>query len=161
MAAQYRLDIGTTPFVLKSLPGRRIDDAVIAQDAGRTEPLAPYTLMAKISATSLWVPWTDITAVDGSAIPRGIFAPGELGGEEILAADIVAGDVTDVPIITFGIEFDEDRLVIENSLTLETEILTSDATAVYAIETARDILAKTSLFPRKTNCNSRPENEPV
>lgn len=157
MGVQNRLDIDTRPFILEELPVcKRIDRAVIAQDAGRVEDLLSRTLMAKIAATGKWVPFTDETAVDGTAKPAGIYDPeGELG--DIATADIVAGDVTDVPIIIFGALFDDSKLVIENSKTLDTVIA---ATTVQA-ETVADALRKISLIPQSTISGSLPENPAV
>jgi hypothetical protein len=153
MAVQVRGDLDTRNFVLHTYPGRREDQATLLQDAGRATVLAPNTLMAKVSASQKWVPFTDETAVDGSAIPQGIFV-----GDEIAAADLVAGDVVDQPIITFGIDFDEALLVIENSKTLDTVIATSNAAAVYSKKTVRDYLVDKTLIPRDTITISEQEN---
>ena len=153
MTVQSQLDINTTPFVLFSNMSSRKDNAVLLQDAGRgIVDLAPFTLLAQISASEKWVPWTDIAAVDGSAIPSGIFLPSDIQGA-ILAADIVAGDVEDVPILVFGAKFDEDKLVIENSLTLETVI----AAATVNNKTAREVLIEKSLIPVRTTTASLPQ----
>ena len=153
MTVQSQLDINTTPFVLFSNMSSRKDNAVLLQDAGRgIVDLAPYTLMAQISASEKWVPWTDIAAVDGAAIPSGIFLPSDIQGA-ILAADIVAGDVEDVPILVFGAKFDEDKLVMENSLTLETVL----AAATVNNKTAREVLIEKSLIPVRTTTASLPQ----
>jgi len=157
MGVQNRVDIDTRPFILESLPScKRIDKAVILTDAARTTPLLSRTLMAKIAATGKWVTYTDETAVDGTAKPAGIYDPeGSLG--DIPAADIVAGDITDVPIIIFGALFDDSKLVIENSLTLSTII----ATGTIQSETVSDALIKLSLIPQSTISGSLPENAAV
>jgi hypothetical protein len=149
MTVQVRGDLDTRNFVLFSYPSRRQDQATIAQDAGRSAVLAPYTLMAKVAASGKWVPFTDETATDGSAIPQGIYV-----GDEIAAADIVAGDVEDVPIITFGIDFDEDMLVIENSKTLAT-VITVGTTDLRAV---RDVLKEQTLIAKSTITISEQEN---
>ncbi len=153
MTAQARVDVNTTPFILYDYPASRRDNAVIAQDAGRAADLAPYTLMSQIAATGKWVPFTDETATNGTAIPRGIFVPSELQGA-IAQADIVAGDVVDVPIITFGAKFDEGKLVIENSKTLDTIIATTTVNA----KTVRQALEEQTLIPVNTRTASLPEN---
>lgn len=118
MAVQSRLNIDVTPFFLS---GSNIykDNETILQDAGRSEDLVTYTLMAQISATKKWVPFTDETATDGSAIAKGIYI-----GDDIPAADLVAGDVTSVPIVVGGsvATFAGDKLIIENSKTLDTVV---------------------------------------
>lgn len=102
------------------------DQETLLTDAGRVAALAPYTLMAKVLATGKWVPFTDETAIDGTAIPSGVYL-----GAEIAAATIVAGDVVDLPILVGGdsLVIDENFLVIENSKTLATIIATGTINA--------------------------------
>lgn len=154
MSVQASANINTRPFVLVELPiALRLDDAIIFQDAGRATPLTSKTLMAKIAATGKWVPFTDETAVDGTAIPAGVYDPeGALG--DIAAADIVAGDVVDVPILIFGARFDKDQLVIENSKTLATVI----GAATVQAKTVEDVLREKSLIAEDTISASSPEN---
>jgi hypothetical protein len=122
MAVETRLDITNYPFVLSGNALTR-EAEVIAQDAGRLTAMAKYTLMSQIPATRKWVPFTDETAVDGTEKPQGILMA------SLTAAQIVAGDVSDIPIYTGGdFTFDEDQLVIENSKTLNTVIGTEDMT---------------------------------
>lgn len=155
MSVQTNLDIDTTPFILLELPrASRVDNAVLLQDAGRTTPLAPYTLMAQIAASGKWVPWTSATATNGAAIPAGIFLPSDIQGE-ITAAQLVAGDVKDVSILTFGAQFDKAKLVIENSLTLATVVNPSDATNKYMVKTCQQILLEKSLIPVTAYCYSK------
>lgn len=122
MAMQNKLDISTRPFILHSYPANR-RKVTIKQNTERTTVLAPYTVLARIAATGLYVPLTDVEAVDGSAIPAGIYI-----GEPITAAALVAGNVVDCPILTSGARFDEGQLVLENSLTLETVVKEATAT---------------------------------
>lgn len=115
----------------------------IEQDAVRATPLLKYTVMAQIVATKKWVPLTDVAAVDGSAIARGIYM-----GDDILAATLVAGDVVDVPIVVAGAAatFTTDMLVLENAYTLDTAV---DAGTIneHRIE---DDLARIGLFAEDT-----------
>ena len=150
MAIQASSNIDTTPFIVYEMSGHRVDKATLLKDTGRgTAVLAPYTLMSQIAATGKWVPFTSVTATDGSAIPSGIYM-----GAEIAAAAIIAADVVDLPIITFGVKFDEDKLVIENSLTLDTIYAT---TTIYA-KTVREILLEKSMIASTTNAISNYEN---
>ena len=153
MTVQSQLDINTTPFILFSNMSSRKDNAVLLTDAGRSGDIEPFTLMAQISASEKWVPWTDIAAVDGSAIPSGIFLPSDIQGA-ITEAEIKAGDVEDVPILVFGAKFDEDKLVMENSLTLETVL----AAATIHNKTAREVLFEKSLIPVRTTTASLPQS---
>jgi len=114
----------------------------LSQDAGRTTPLVFGTLMAKIAATDKWEPFTDETATDGTAIARGIFC-----GDDVTAAALVAGDVTDQPIYVGGcFTFDNQQLVIENSKLLTTVV---DAGAVTA-HTVQDDLESFGMFTELT-----------
>lgn len=149
MPAQVRQDNDTTGFVIYTHPAYREDDGTIDQDAGRSGDIVQYTLMGKVAATGSWVPFTDETAVDGSAATFGIYM-----GEDIAEADIIAGDIVDLPIVRFGMTFNEDLLVIENSKTLETVI---SAAAVNA-HTVRDALREQDLIPKETQSASRAEN---
>jgi len=149
MAVQNRANLDSTPFILYSYPGVREDDAVLLQDAGRATPLLQFTLMAKVAATGKWVPFTNEAAVDGTAIPQGIYL-----GDDIPAADIVAGDVVDLPIVIAGVRFDANKLVIENSKLLTTVITigTTDLRSVF------DHLVDQILIPENTINIARAEN---
>ena len=153
MGVQVSGNINTRPFILSELPvALRSDKSIILQDGGRATDLLSRTLMAKIAATGKWVPYTDIAATNGAGIPAGIYDPeGELG--DIPSADIVAGDVVDVPILIFGARFDENQLVIENSLTLATVI----ADGIQTI-TVRDALLEKSLIANDSISASSFEN---
>jgi len=132
MAVQVNSNITTVPFIRFSYPSTSRTNSIIAQDALRTTDLAPYTIMAKIAASQKWVPFTDETATDGSAIPQGIYI-----GSAIASADIVAGDVEDVEILESGAIYDINQVVIENSKTLDT-VITVGTTD---LKTVRDHLA--------------------
>lgn len=146
MAVQQTLNIDTTPFVLHDIAAYRIGDAVIKQDAGRDGDISQYTLMSKEAATQKWVPFSNEAAVDGTAIPQGIYM-----GDDIPEADIIAGDVLDNQILITGVIFDEEKLVIENLKTLDTVI---DAGAIQA-KTVRDHLRTLLLIPVKTISSSK------
>lgn len=153
MSVQVRQNLDTRPFITYSHDATRKDKEILLTDAGRTTDLLSRTLMAKIAATGKWVPFTDETAVDGSAIPQGIYDPEGVRGD-IASADIVAGDVEDIPIVIFGAFFDADRLVIENSKTLDTVI---GATTIHA-KTVEDALRERSLIAENQISVSNYEN---
>jgi len=123
MGVQTRADYTNMPFVLSGNALGK-DAQTFLQDAGRgAVALAKYTLCSIVSASGKWVPFTDETATDGTQIPAGIIMA------EISGAELVAGDVINVPVlIGNGISIDENQLVIENSKTLTTVITTSDLT---------------------------------
>jgi hypothetical protein len=113
MSVQERLDIANIPFLRDGNPVS-IDSAVVAQDAGRSADMVAKTVMAYDPAAEKWVPFTDETASDGTQFPKGILM------KTLATADIVAGDISNVPIWVGNAVVDEDQLVIENSLTLDT-----------------------------------------
>jgi hypothetical protein len=115
MAVQGGTNIANLPFILSGDSLMKESETVL-QDAGRgTADMVIYTLMAYNPTSKKWVPFTDETAVDGTQIPKGILM------RTLDAADIVAGDVLNVPIVVGGsITIDKNQLVIENSKTLDT-----------------------------------------
>lgn len=153
MSVQVRIDLDTTGFIFYSFPAFRADNATILQDGGRSGDIVAFTLMAQIAATGKWVPYSDETATDGTAIPAGIFVPSHIL-TVITEADIQAGDVEDVPILTFGAKFDQGKLVIENSKTLATII----ATGTVNSQTVEEALKKITLIPMASRTASLPEN---
>jgi hypothetical protein len=124
---------------------------VQSRDAGRTEDLKQYTLMSQEAVSGKWVPFTDGLATDGTAIPRGIYS-----GEDIPYAKIVAGDVSAFIVVGGGgiATFDKDKLIIENSKTLDTVI---DAGTVN-VHTVKDDLRRIGLFTQYTTDVTRYEN---
>ena len=150
MAVQSRLDNTTEKLILSGNTLVREAETLL-QDAGRAVPLATYTLMAQIAATKKWVPFTDETAVDGSAIAKGVFM-----GDAIAAADLVAGDVVDQPIITGGAAatIDSDLLVIENSKSLDTVV----GAATVEAHRVEDDLNEIGIFVEDTTAISDFEN---
>jgi hypothetical protein len=141
MANQVRNNLSTQPFILNGI-GAVEPDGVLLTDAGRSTPLARYTVMAKVAASQKWVPFTLETATNGSAIPQGIYM-----GDEVTAAALVAGDVVDAPILVgAGVFVDKNQLVIENSKTLDTVI--TDGTR--DLRTVKDHLATRGIFTEDT-----------
>jgi hypothetical protein len=149
MPVQARTDNSVVPFIRFGLGVSELD-AVIAQDEARVDPLVYGTLMAKVAASQQWVPFTDETAVDGSALPQGIYL-----GNDIAAADIAAGDVEDCAILVgSNVLIDVEQLVIENSKTLDTIIDTGTVEA----RTVKDQLAMRGIFCEDTVDISSYEN---
>ncbi|MCK5548304.1 MAG: head decoration protein [Thermoplasmata archaeon] len=149
MGVQTVGNVDTTQFILYDYPAIRKDDGVFLQDAGRVIPLEPFTLVAKIAATGKYVPYSDETAVDGTAIPAGIYI-----GDQILAADLVAGDVVDAPILLTGVRFADSKLVIESAKTLATIIAVGTINA----RTVEDELMRLQLIPENVIDISNFEN---
>lgn len=115
MAVQLVQQNESVPFWLRGDYDAK-DDLVILQDAGRTEPLLKYTVMAQIVATLKVVPLTSLVLTTGASIPFGIYL-----GEDIPAADLVAGDVNASEIAVLGepADFNIDKLVLENTLDID------------------------------------------
>lgn len=117
MALQTRLDVDLTPLIRAGQSAVE-QTAILFTDAGRSTPLVFGTLLAKIAATEKYEPFTDETATDGTALPSGIYI-----GPDIPAADIVAGDVLDIPVLVGnGVYIDENKVTIENSKLMSTVI---------------------------------------
>lgn len=141
MAVQISANLSNLAFILSGVSLIK-DSETLLQDAGRATPLAFGTLMAKVAASGKWVPLTDETAVDGTAVARGIYM-----GDAVAAADLVAGDVVGAPILVGGAcTIDAQQLVIENSKTLATVV---GATTVFA-HTVRDDLESFGIFVEDT-----------
>jgi hypothetical protein len=98
-----------------------------------------------ITANGKWVPF-DPANVDGSEVPQGIYV-----GADIAAADLVAGDVVDKPIIFHGIRFDADKLVFDDGVTTLDTQLSSGLTV-------REELAHLTMIALPTRTTSLPEN---
>jgi len=140
MSVQASGNFLNIPFVLDGCPYTD-HDAVIAQDAARATPLVKFTLMAKVAASQKWTPFISEIALDGTAIPQGIYT-----GDDIDAATLVAGDVTDLPILVGGALIDSGQLVIEAAKTLDT-VITDGARDLRSV---RDHLATRGIFTKET-----------
>lgn len=140
MSLQNSLNNNTVPFIRHGLAISEAD-AILLQDAGRSVPLLAGTVMAKVAATQKWVPFTNETAIDGTGVPLGI-----LMSDDVLAATLVAGDVTDVSILTgAGVLVDEGQVVIENAKTLATVILATTGIDNVFTQTVKDYLANVGI----------------
>ena len=148
MAVQVRLDNINVAFYLDDSALAELD-VTLLQDAGRSVPLACGTVMTKVAASQKWVPLTDLAAVDGTSIPLGIYV-----GNDIAAADLVAGDVTDITMIVGRTVLDVAQLVLENSLTFD-DIVTVGTTSLL---TVKDYLAMLGIYLETTTAISAFEN---
>ena len=113
---------------------------------GATDAALADFFTITVTANGDWVPF-DITAVDGSEIPLGIF----VGNFDITAAALVADDVEDNPIILNGIKFDKDKLIFDNGTTVLTDQLATG-------ETINNALMALQLIPELTRSESSAEN---
>ncbi len=109
-----------------------------------------FTLV--VVANLKWKPFNS-DGVLGEAYPKGIFDPGATVGS-ILAATLVAGDVTDMPILIAGARFDGDKLILENSGALTDIVLGTNLTV-------EEYLRQFGLVDEATIAGSIPENAAV
>lgn len=146
---QSRSDMSNVQFVRYTMPGYAEIKGIYLQDGARSIDLAPLTLLAKRASSQKWRAFVNEAATNGEAIPQGIYF-----GPTIPAADIVAGDIPNIPVLTAGIKFDEGLLVIENAKTLDTVITvgTND------LRTVRDYLRSYMLIAVPTLQHSGKEN---
>jgi hypothetical protein len=145
MAVQTRQNNTLNPFIIGGDPVAD-DDGILLTDGARTAVMANYTLLCRVPATRKWVPFTDETATDGTELPLGILMSGP-----VAAASLAAGDVTGQVILRTGARFDRGQLVIENSKTLNT-VIVSEKTTV------SDFLIQVGLVPEYTQNLSELEN---
>lgn len=114
----------------------------IAVTEGTTDFDAGDTFALTVAAVNKWRPLdpteSDYSAYSGFSVARGIYL-----GPDIIAADIVAGDIEDVHILTGGNTFvDVNQIILEGSLTIDS-VLPSG-------KTVRDALVEISIIPEGT-----------
>ena len=118
------------------------DNETLLTDAGRTDPLEPFTVLGKVAASGKWVPLTDLTATDGTGVARGIYL-----GDTVTAAALADADVTGAPVLVGGFcTVDSSLLVFENSLTAAS---VGGATTIGA-RTVEDDLRQIGVFLEST-----------
>lgn len=131
MAVQNRADLTTEPLILSDESDVR--NETIVQIEQRATDLLYGTVMAQIAATGLWTPFISVAGTDGSGVPRGIYL-----GDDIVAADLVAGNVVDVPILVGNARVNESLVVFDDD-TLDADTVVAPATV--EARTARAALA--------------------
>ncbi len=149
MAVQGRLDNTTEPLILSE--NSLVKNGTIAQDAQRATDLLKNTVMAQIAATGFWTPFNSVVGVDGSAIPRGIYL-----GEDIAAADIVAGDIEDCEILVGNATVNESLVVFDDD-TLNRDSVIGAAT-IHAMTAEAALAAHANIYLEETVAISQHEN---
>jgi len=109
---------------------------------GATAFEADDTFSLPVVADGDWVPY-NADNVLGAAYPQGIFDPGAEVGD-IAAADIVAADITDVPILVSSARFDSGLLVIEDSGAL-TDMVPDTGLTVEEYLRQRQLIAESTI----------------
>lgn len=115
MQVQTRIDVDNTPLIIGGNPKAK-ESEVVAQDAGHTSDLVYGTLMSYNPTSQKWTPFANEAATNGTQIPTGIILA------KVLEADIVAGDVENIPILVGDAVINKDLLTIENAKLLTTII---------------------------------------
>lgn len=146
MALESKVTLDSTGFILGG-SGNFKDDQTIQQDAGRgSADMLQNTVMVIDAADLKLKPMTVLTDVTSESNPVGLLMA------TIDAADIVAGDVTNQKLLVGGnIQVDEDKIVLENSLTLASLITVPTG----AQKTIRQALQDLGIFPTKAFTNGQ------
>lgn len=134
MAVQTRQDNVVKPFILSD--DSLVRNGNIKQNGSRTTDLLQFTVMAKNATTLEWVPFTLLNQTNGESVPRGIYM-----GDDIEAADLVAGAVEDVPILMGNATVDENQVIWDDD-TLSADSIVNPANI--EARTAREALAESS-----------------
>jgi hypothetical protein len=74
-----------------------VKNGIIIKDTGRTTVLKKYTVLSQIASSGKYTPFVALNATTGASVPCAIYL-----GDDIAAADLVSGDVEDLPILIGG-----------------------------------------------------------
>jgi hypothetical protein len=140
---QTEQNLDNTPFLLSGT-AIKTTSATIRQIDPHTEgDIKQFTVMSKNATTKKWEPFINEAAEDGTAIPQGIYV-----GADILQATVEAADVVNVEIVIGGnIMVAEEKLVLENSKTLDTIIVIGEVGSPQDERTVRDRLQSVGITP--------------
>lgn len=138
MAVSLSTTYNTSSLDLKDVTS--LQNQTIVQDAGRSTDLAQYTVLYQDPTTQKWSPLISLAGSDGSELPQGI-----LLNEDIAAADLVAGDVTGLDILTAG-RVNQDLIILENSLTVDDEIASQNKTVFQYLHSQGIFLQDTNII---------------
>ena len=151
MAVQTRLNNDTTPFILggQSL----IKKGVIAQNGARKTVLKKYTVLAQVASTGKYTPYVSGTTATGASVPSAIYL-----GDDIAAADLVAGDVGDLDILVGGgCLVDKNQVVYDGGTLSNSSVVIAIANAFWTM-TAEKCLGLFGIFQQDTIDISEIEN---
>jgi hypothetical protein len=165
MALQASQVNRTYPFILGGTALVKENETLL-QDASRTVILDQYTVMAQVAASRKWVPWTTVTATDGSAVPAGIL----MNDGGISAAALAADDVTGAVILVgTNVEVDAGQLVFDKGSTGQgtalalTTVFTGNAAGTgsatpYILLVAERLLNMIGIYPKTAFVAAKAEN---
>ena len=144
MNVQASLNIQNKPFIMS---GQAFSvEGTIVRDAGRTAILKKFTVLAKIASSGKYAPFVSLTTTTGASIPCAVYL-----GEDIPAADLVAGDVTDLPILIGGTaQVDTDQLIFDGGTLSLASVITGAAANPYFVTTAEDCLGMFGIYDANT-----------
>lgn len=152
MAVQTRLNNDTTPFILGGQSLKKV--GVIAQNGARTTTLKKYTVLAQIASTGKYTPYVSTSQTTGASVPCAIYL-----GDDIAAADLVAGDVTGVDILVGGgCLVDKNQIVFDDGILSNTTVVNGAAANPYFVVTAEKCLSLFGIFQQDTIDISEIEN---
>lgn len=140
MAVMNSQDNQNAPFILSG--ESLVITGTIAQNAQRAADLLQYTVMAYNATNQNWVPMTVLNDTAGMSMPRGIYL-----GDDIATADLVAGDITDCPILV------ADAIVARSMVVFDGGTLTAAS-----IVNPASINATSLEFALKETCNIKFED---
>ena len=145
MGVQASLNVQNKPFIMS---GQAFSvEGTIIQNSGRgTAILKKYTVLAKIASSGKYTPFVSLTTTTGASVPCAVYL-----GEDIPAADLVAGDVTDLPILIGGTaQVDTDQLVFDGGTLSLASVITGAAANPYFVTTAEDCLGMFGIYDANT-----------
>ena len=151
MAVQTRSNNDTTPFILagQSL----IKKGTIVKDAGRTTVLKKYTVLAQVASTGKYTPYVSASQITGASVPSAIYL-----GDDIAAADLVAGDIEDVDILVGGgCLVDKNQVVFDDGTLSNASVVIAIANAFWTL-TAEKCLGLFGIYQQDTIDISEIEN---
>ena len=149
MAVQNRQDNTTEPLILSE--NSLVRNVDIAANAQRATDLLQYTVMAEIAGTNQWVPFNAVNGVDGSAIPRGIYL-----GDDIPAADLVAGVIEDVPMLVGNATVNASLVVFDDDILVPASVI--GAATIHAMTAEAALAAHANIYLEETVAISNHEN---
>ena len=152
MAVQTRVNNDTTPFILggQSL----VKKGTIAQDESRTTVLKKYTVLAQVASTGKYTPYVSTSQTTGASVPSAIYL-----GDDIAAADLVAGDVTGVDILVGGgCIVDKNQVVYDGGTLSNATVVNGAAANPYFVVTAEKCLSLFGIYQQDTIDISEIEN---
>jgi len=144
MAVQASLNVANKPFIMS---GQAFSiEGTIIKDSGRAAILKKFTVLAKIAASGKYTPYVSAITTTGASLPCAVYL-----GEDIAAADIVAGDVTDLPILIGGTaQVDTDQLVFDGGTLSLATVVNGAAANPYFVTTAEDCLGMFGIYDANT-----------